>query len=258
MRSETKQRAMTTTEIIAIAAAMTLGVVGGFVVTSMVGGSDSDTADAEPVVVQENVADDPSTAVADEIRQLREDLLAEVREQIANEKSAVSNQPRDNFAAERAAQQSAAADAQRQEMGQRTLAYWNELNNIMLREEQMRKAPMGGLTAQNVKNFLKRRGQANKYAADAIHRLPTELVDPAVIAQASAIAGWYNHGSQVNDTADHLVSKGSGSERRGAPGEAWKQAEQQHNQSVDDINRRGDELRQQMIQKYGLPFPDLR
>jgi hypothetical protein len=54
------------------------------------------------------------------------------------------------------------------------------------------------------------------------------------------------------------LNKADASSRRGQPGQAWSDSEKQHHASVDEINRRGDDLRQRLIQKYGLAFPDLR
>ena len=45
--------------------------------------------------------------------------------------------------------------------------------------------------------------------------------------------------------------------RRGHAGTSWGESEKQHHKSVDSLNRRGDELRDQMIERYGIEFPDL-
>ena len=65
-----------------------------------------------------------------------------------------------------------------------TLKYWNTLNKIMLKEEQMREAPDGGLTAENAGGFLAGRGKAARFAAEAISNLKTTNVDPEVAGHA--------------------------------------------------------------------------
>ena len=158
----------------------------------------------------------------------------------------------------RSRQQTVVKAASDREVGQRTFRYWNKLNEIMASEEAMRKAPTKGLTVANVGDFLSRRGQAGGFAAQAIRKLDTENVDAAVVAQGLDIASWYDHGNRLNDTAKNLFQNSATHERSGQPGQQWGDAEKAHGQSVSDLNRRGDELRREMIAKYSLPFPDLR
>ena len=266
-KSLAPRRGMTSIEVFCVVLAVGLGILVGFAFLNpelfpqLSRGESQVETDA--TFADGAVSSSPEAAtdlVAAEIRQLKQELLAELRDQVATDDSS-DLQPANNHVGRAEPQRSAtptqAASTDHQEMGRRTLEYWNQLNEIMLREEQMRKAPLGGLTAQNVRDFLGRRGKAGRFAAE-MRKLSTDGVDPEVVGQASQIIAWYERGTQVNDTANFLVTKADGSARRGAAGQQWKQAEQDHNASVDDINRRGDEIRQRMIQKYGLAFPDLR
>ncbi|MBN1854782.1 MAG: hypothetical protein JW829_18765 [Pirellulales bacterium] len=143
-------------------------------------------------------------------------------------------------------------------VGSRTLAYWNKLNGIMAKEEQMRSVPSGGLTSANASAFLVSRGKAAQYAANAIRRLPTSGVDPDVCRQAQTIAQWYSQGAELSHRAIQLLESGSRSLRQGAEGKKWKADEHQHLDELNLINHRSDILRGQMSDRYGLPFPDLR
>ena len=143
-------------------------------------------------------------------------------------------------------------------VGKQTLAFWHKLNAIMLKEEQMRAAPAGGLTAGNAGAFLAGRGKANRYAAQSIRGLSKKNVDPLVANLAGDIAAWYESGAKINDQATFLMTEADPSARRGPLGESWKTAERQHRMEVDLLNRRGDALREQMTAKYGVAFPDLR
>jgi hypothetical protein len=128
----------------------------------------------------------------------------------------------------------------------------------MLEEEQMRAVPAGGLTAANVAEFLTGRGKSGEYAAQAIRELSTGGVDADVVALAGDIAAWYEKGTKLNDMASHLLHEADETSRRGTPGKKWSTAEKEHHQSVSALNRRGDQLRTRLTEKYGLAFPDLR
>jgi len=141
--------------------------------------------------------------------------------------------------------------------GEKTLAYWNAMNNIMAEEEHMRTPPMGGVTQENAADFIARRGQASLYATAELRGLDRTGVDPAVISLGEEIANWYTQGSRLNDKATSLLNA-SDATRQGQTGRNWGNSEKSHNASVSELNRRGDALRMKMIQKYGLKFPDLR
>ena len=194
-----------------------------------------------------------------ELRRLRKEMKS-LREErnagpISEAPNSVSQVPLDGHAVPNLQN---TALTQRQLMGRRTLAYWRALNEIMATEEATRQAPSGGLTQANVADFLSRRGQAGKFAARAFRKLNPTEVDPEVVRHVSDLAAWYEKGTQLNQTADFLLHQADGATRRGSAGSDWGNAEKQHNQAVNGLNRRGDLLRQKMIEKYGLAFPDLK
>lgn len=156
-----------------------------------------------------------------------------------------------------AEQESRSAEALNEE-GQRTLAYWNAMNTIMAQEGAMRTAPAAGINQTNAGDFINRRGQAGNYAAGAFRDLDTTGVDPAVVRLSQDIANWYAAGARLNDTAGYLLNRASANTRRGQTGKNWADSEKAHNANVQEINRRGDQLRAELSQKYGLAFPDLR
>jgi len=196
--------------------------------------------------------------LADEVKQLRAEV-SRLRRQASQ--SAPANQAqspdtqRERHAARRAAvepppEQAAGPD------GRRTLAYWNGLNEIIVKETAMR-APPAKLTVANIQQFLQNRDRAASSAAEAIGRLPTEGVDPAVLSLARDLAAWYQQGVQNNDQAGSLLGADVAT-RRGAAGRSWSQDERQHRNQVDQINQRGEQVRQAMTAKYGMAFPKLR
>jgi len=128
----------------------------------------------------------------------------------------------------------------------------------MEQEEEMRSLTGGSLTRSNAGGFIRRRGEAARFAADAIRKLPTKAVDREAVQLARDIADWYEQGAEINDQAEFLYHRGSVAQRKGSLGQSWAAAEKQHNAAVDALNRRGDALRDKLSRKYGLEFADLR
>ena len=142
------------------------------------------------------------------------------------------------------------------EAGERTLSFWNGLNEVLAREAAMRAAPTK-LTSGNAGSFLTARIKASDYAVRGIRRLDRGGVDPGVLRLADELMAWYQEGVTINQQASQLFTRADVATRKGAPGKSWQQAESHHRQHVVKINGRAKGLRSQMKQKYGLAFPPL-
>lgn len=143
-----------------------------------------------------------------------------------------------------------------QPTGTRTLAYWNELNAIMAKEAAMRAAPPQ-ITAENALAFVGGRTRAFQFAGPAIRELNAHGVDPQVTAIARDIAEWYEAGLAIGQEAESLLGTADVATRQGSRGVTWRSREEQHRQRCLEINRRGEQVRRAMSQKYGLDFPKL-
>jgi hypothetical protein len=141
--------------------------------------------------------------------------------------------------------------------GDATLAYWNEMNAIILREAALRSAPIGGVTAANAGGFLEARVHAAQFAADALRQLDTTGVDARVVALGGQLAGWYDEGRTVAEMGQQLLSGASVQERQGSPGKRYQEAEHSHAKRVNAINAEGEKTRQAMSRKYRRTFPPL-
>jgi hypothetical protein len=144
-----------------------------------------------------------------------------------------------------------------QATGETTLAYWNALNAIMMRELSMRAAPPQ-LTAGNAMSFVSGQSGAYQYAAAAIRKLSIAEVDPEVVALARDLAAWYEQGLANNRTAESLLGSADIAARQGSTGNNWQTAEKQHREQCLQINLRGEQLRNSLSRKYGLAFPKLQ
>lgn len=140
--------------------------------------------------------------------------------------------------------------------GAATLAYWNRMNDIILREAALRAAPLGGITAANASGFLDARIGASKYAVDALRQLDPRGVDERVVDLGGQLANWYSDGRKVAESGKALLTRGS-VQRQGSAGRQYQAAERDHAERVNALNAAGAQVRLDMARKYDLDFPPL-
>ncbi len=215
-------------------------------------GATSQNAHSQPAAGTHESLD--AAAVHEELQALRRDVarwrsspghLADVSQEARIE---APRQASD--AARRHSTSAATAD------GQRTLAYWNQLNAIMAQETAMR-GSAADVTAENAPSLVAARREAFQFAAQAIRQLDPEGADPEVVAIAYDIAQWYDEGTANSQEAESLLGTADVATRRGPRGSSWRTNEQRHRDRCLEINRHGAELQRKMSEKYQLAFPKL-
>jgi hypothetical protein len=142
--------------------------------------------------------------------------------------------------------------------GERTLAYWNKMNDVIAQEEAKRAVPAGGVTTASAAEFLNRRIGAAKYAVGALKELDTKDVDPLATDFVETLGAWYGEGVAINEEGKRLLEQESAEARRGAAGLRWQTSYKHHEQGVQQINAAGARVRDMLEKKYGLAFPPLR
>ncbi len=257
MSTDTSSSSTTTKSWISFAIMFVAGVAGGVVVLTWLastnGAAKTSISNNSDVVSSNQIETSSSTAELQELRLLRE----EVEQLRAAAHMNVAHESANNFSASAqtiAQQPSASASSS---VGQRTLAYWNELNSIMSREAAMRAAPPQ-ITAGNAMSFVSGRTGAFEFASSAIQQLSTKGVDPKAVNLGRQIAAWYRQGIANSRSAESLLGSGDIAARQGAAGQGWSAAEKQHREQCLAINQRGEQLRQELTRKYGLSFPALQ
>jgi len=220
-------------------------------------------------VQQTNSVQGDSNQLQSEIEGLRQQLEAEKLKsevsRLRNELAAVKNSAHDREshapARESAAPQPAKSTPKPASSGQNsgaaTFAYWNALNDIIVREASMRSAPDSGLSAANAGDFLSRRVEAGRFASSEIRRLDKSAVDPSVTRLGSQLAVWYDDNVKVAQAGGNLLGADAAS-RQGQAGKHYQADERSLQRDVTTINREAEQIRRKMSQKYGLDFPQLQ
>jgi hypothetical protein len=138
-------------------------------------------------------------------------------------------------------------------VGERTLGYWRELGEIILRaqhEEQVR-------AAGSLREVLSARGKSCRAAVQGIRSLKTEGVDPEVVQLAQDFARWYERGAEISEEGAYLLDEGELSDAQGPVGRRWHSAQKQHREELDLLNRKSNSQRSKLATRYQLSFPGL-
>jgi len=141
--------------------------------------------------------------------------------------------------------------------GERTLAFWNEMNNIIDREAQMRTVPAGGVNDNNASRFIDARVAAGEYAVQAFAALESKSVDRDVVALSKQLGDWYAKGVAICKTGQEVLGSDAAT-RRGQAGLSWKAGEFTHAAAVNALNKQGATVRAAMTKKHGIAFPPLK
>ena len=141
-------------------------------------------------------------------------------------------------------------------VGEKTLAYWKKMNDIILQEASMRSAPASGVNLSNAGDFVGKRVAAYSYAVSAFDKLDRSNVDARAIETATDVRNWYAKGLEISLQAQTLMNSDSQT-RRGTVGLQWRAAEMKHNGDVAAVNQRAARVQKELSDKYGLQFPEL-
>ena len=139
---------------------------------------------------------------------------------------------------------------------ERTLAFWNGMNDVIRREASMRSTPSSGVNMSNAGDFVGKRVDAYSYAVSAFDKLDREGVDEKAIRTAREVRGWYAKGLEISLQAQTLMNSDSQT-RRGTAGLQWRAAEMKHNADVAAVNQQAAAVRKVLTEKYGVDFPEL-
>jgi hypothetical protein len=140
--------------------------------------------------------------------------------------------------------------------GDATLAFWNQLREIIREEQQVRAAgeqEAGG----NRRAVLFAHSQAYLLAAQNIRRIPAQSVDAEATMLAEEIAVWYDRGAELADEGS-LLDDGELSSAQGPIGRRWHTSREQHRAELDLLSRKCGSLRGKLTARYRLHFAELR
>jgi len=134
----------------------------------------------------------------------------------------------------------------------RTLAYWNALNLIMVKEVAMRTAQASSRDAAADRQIT-----AARFAASSVRKLDPRGVDLSALELGNQIAQWYDEGIRVRQQGQYLHRVAGNTAQVGEMRARWREADRRHNAQAEAISRQGNLVRSALRRRYGLDFPPL-
>lgn len=140
---------------------------------------------------------------------------------------------------------------------QETLAFWLRLGEIRTEVERLQSSAEEALNQQNVWKVLEVRRRAYAYGAKAVKAAKHDVVDPQALQFAKQLSAWYQQGGELYSEAMN-VWQSQHLPPEGLPSDQWlNQARQQHDNEAMLLFEKGGRLREVLIRRYQIAFPDL-
>lgn len=138
---------------------------------------------------------------------------------------------------------------------EKTLAYWNRLSEIALGEAALQRDAELAFTDENAGKVLIIKGRVSRFAANAVHAIPREQVDPRLLLLGKELADWYSRGGDLYEQAVQIYSFPSENASRDRLTKEWRQDDTQHHNEAQFLSNRAIHVRDELRRTFGEEFP---
>jgi hypothetical protein len=139
---------------------------------------------------------------------------------------------------------------------EKTLAYWERLNEIANGETALQRDAEVAFNASNAAKVFAIKGRVSRFSANAVAAVPTEAVDEAAIRFGRQLNLWYDRAGELYERAVRIWETPIGQQARTQLTEEWKRADEQHRNEARLINEKAAAVRGSMSRIYGIEFPE--
>jgi hypothetical protein len=137
----------------------------------------------------------------------------------------------------------------------KTLAYWNRINDIALGEAALQHDADTAFDEANAAKVFAIKGRISLFAAKAADALPNADVDASVVQFGRKLGVWYNHAGDLYERAVQIWESPTGKEGRAQLNEGWNRAELQHRNEAQLINELAEGVRSGVSRRFHEEFP---
>ena len=185
----------------------------------------------------------------------REQTVAALREELGMLRSEIAGLSSDTPPATDALQQSHADHPAAANGDQRsTLAYWNQLNEIVLGEASLQQEADAAITDSRAARAFVLKSRVSQFASEAVATVPTNGVDPELLQFGQQLTDWYEQGNTLYKRAAQIWQLPTASQRTNLT-ERWKPTQLQHRNEAKLLNKKAAALRSALTRRYGVEFP---
>lgn len=138
---------------------------------------------------------------------------------------------------------------------EKTLAYWERLNEIAIGESQLQRDAESAFNADNAAKVFAIKGRISRFSAKAVEAVPTQEVDESVIKFGRQLGLWYDRAGELYEKAVRIWETPIGQQARTQLNDEWKRADDQHRSEGQLVTEKAAAVRGSMSRIYGVEFP---
>jgi hypothetical protein len=138
---------------------------------------------------------------------------------------------------------------------EKTLAYWQRLNEIAIGESQLQRDAESAFNTDNAAKVFAIKGRISRFSAKAVESVPTQEVDEALLRYGRQLGLWYDRAGELYEKAVRIWETPIGQQARTQLNDEWKRADDQHVSEGRLLNEKAAAVRGSMSRIYGTEFP---
>jgi hypothetical protein len=139
---------------------------------------------------------------------------------------------------------------------EKTLAYWERLNEIAQGETQLQRDAESAFNTDNAAKVFAIKGRISRFSAKAVEAVPTQEVDESVVKFGRQLGLWYDRAGELYEKAVRIWETPIGQQARTQLNDEWKRADDQHRSEGQLMLEKAAAVRGSMSRIYGIEFPD--
>src|SRR5258705_6840140 len=119
---------------------------------------------------------------------------------------------------------------------EKTLAYWQRLNEIAMGESQLQRDAELAFNADNAAKVFAIKGRISRFSAKAVQAVPTQEVDESVVRYGRQLGLWYDRAGELYEKAVRIWETPIGQQARAQLNDEWKRADGPHGSEGQPIS----------------------
>ncbi len=139
---------------------------------------------------------------------------------------------------------------------EKTLAYWERINEIAMGEAALQRDAESAFNANNAAKVFAIKGRISRFSAKAVNAVPIQEVDESVVRYGRQLGLWYDRGGELYEKAVRIWETPIGQQARTQLNDEWKRADEQHRNEARLLSGKAAAVRGSMSRIYGTEFPE--
>jgi hypothetical protein len=144
----------------------------------------------------------------------------------------------------------------RQVTKEKTLAYWNRINDIALSEAALQHDAESAANGANAARVFAIKARISRFASKSVEAVPSEGVDDSVVQFGRQLAVWFEHGGELYERAVQIWESPTASQGREQLNQDWRRAELHHRNEALLLKDKAVAVRSAVSRHFGKEFPE--